>query len=182
MSCGDPTWGLTHGGEATGGRVWRTSAAAAAGSFAPARRRLRRANKRAWMLRWCRREAGVARVCGEKRPEVEPAVSTDGVAMAAARVGTTACLQFGMGNKWPGQLQWILARRPRGSGGREKSGHREFSPRPPCEPRRHWHRRPTRMSCELLRFYSRSTLGRESRPSRPSRYGHDKAVAWRDDQ
>jgi hypothetical protein len=182
MSCGDPTWELTHGREATGGRVWRTLAVAAARSFAPASRRLGRANKRVWMLRWCRREAGVTRVCGEKRPKVDPAVSTDGAAIAAARVGTPASLQLGLGNKWPGQLQWILARRPRGSGGREMSGHREFTARPPSEPQRRWHRHPARVAVDLLRFYSRSTLGRESRPSRRSRYGHGKAVARRNGQ
>jgi hypothetical protein len=50
MSCGKSTWGLTHSGEATGGQVWRTPAAAAAGSSAPASRRLGRANKRTWKL------------------------------------------------------------------------------------------------------------------------------------
>jgi hypothetical protein len=62
MSCGEPTWVLTHGEEATGGRVWQRPAAAATGSSAPASLQLGRANKRAWKLRWCRREAGVARV------------------------------------------------------------------------------------------------------------------------
>jgi hypothetical protein len=36
------------------------------------------ANKRAWELCRCTREAGAARVCGERRPEVEFTVSTDG--------------------------------------------------------------------------------------------------------
>jgi hypothetical protein len=51
---------------------------AAAGSSAPASRRLGVANKRAWELCWCTREAGAARVCGEKQTEVEFTVSTDG--------------------------------------------------------------------------------------------------------
>jgi hypothetical protein len=61
-SCGEPTWVLTHGGEATDGQVWRRPAAAAVGSSALASRRLGVANKRAWKLCWCKREAGVARV------------------------------------------------------------------------------------------------------------------------
>jgi hypothetical protein len=77
-SCRDPTWGLTHGREAAGGRVWRVPAAAAAWSFAPASLQLGVANKRAWELYRCTREAGAARVCGERRLEVEFTVSTDG--------------------------------------------------------------------------------------------------------
>jgi hypothetical protein len=69
---------LTHGGEATGGRVWRRLVAAAAGCSAPASLQLGVANKRAWDLCMCTREARAARVCGEKRPEVEFTVSTDG--------------------------------------------------------------------------------------------------------
>jgi hypothetical protein len=69
---------LTHGGEATGGRVWRRLVAAAAGCSAPASLQLGVANKRAWDLCMCTREARAARVCGEKRPEVEFNVSTDG--------------------------------------------------------------------------------------------------------
>jgi hypothetical protein len=77
-SCGEPTWVLTHGGEVTGGRVWRRPAAAAAGSSAPASLQLGVANKWAGELCRCTREAGAARVCSEKRSEVEFTVSTDG--------------------------------------------------------------------------------------------------------
>jgi hypothetical protein len=55
----------------------RRTAAAAAGSSAPASLHLGVANKRAGELCRCRREAGAARVCGEKRQEVEFTVSTD---------------------------------------------------------------------------------------------------------
>jgi hypothetical protein len=58
--------------------VWRAPAAAAAGSFTPASLQLGVANKRAWELCQCTREAGAARVHGERRPEVEFTVSTDG--------------------------------------------------------------------------------------------------------
>jgi hypothetical protein len=80
--------------------------AAAAGVITPASRRLGVASKRGWDLCWCKREAGAARVCGEKRPEVDLAVSTDGAAMAAARAGAPVSLQLSLGNKWPEQLQW----------------------------------------------------------------------------
>jgi hypothetical protein len=80
--------------------------AAAAGVIAAASRRLGVANKWGWDFCWCKREAGAARVYGEKRAEVDLAVSTDGASMAAARAGAPASLQLGLGNKWPGQLQW----------------------------------------------------------------------------
>jgi hypothetical protein len=72
----------------------------------PASQRLGVANKRGWDLCWCKREARGAHVCGEKRPEVDLAVSTDRAAMAAARAGALASLQLGLGNKGPRQLQW----------------------------------------------------------------------------
>jgi hypothetical protein len=50
----------------------------AAGNFAPTSLQLSVANKRAWELSRCTKEAGAARVCGERRPEVEFTVSTDG--------------------------------------------------------------------------------------------------------
>jgi hypothetical protein len=59
-------------------RVWRRPAAAAAGSFAPASRRLGMVNKRAWKLCWCKREAGVARVGVASGQRVEFTVSTTG--------------------------------------------------------------------------------------------------------
>jgi hypothetical protein len=64
---------LTHGGERAGERARRRPAA---GVITPASWRLGVANKRGWDLCWCKREAGAARVCGEKRPEVDLAVST----------------------------------------------------------------------------------------------------------
>jgi hypothetical protein len=51
---------------------------AAAGNFAPTSLQLSVANKRVWELCRCTREAGAARVCGERRPEVEFTVSTEG--------------------------------------------------------------------------------------------------------
>jgi hypothetical protein len=75
-------------------------------SVTPASRWLSVANKRGWDLCWCKREARAARVCGEKWPEVDLAVCTDGAAMAAARAGAPTSLQLGLGNKGPGQLQW----------------------------------------------------------------------------
>jgi hypothetical protein len=71
----------------------------------PAIRWLGVANKQGWDLCWYKREAGAAHVCGEKRPEVDLAMSADGAAMAAARAGAPASLQLGLGNKWLGQLQ-----------------------------------------------------------------------------
>jgi hypothetical protein len=88
MSCGESTWGLTHSGEATGGRVWWTPAAAAAGSFAPASRQLGRANKRAWELCWSRSEAGVACVgiaSGRSTEFTEAAPMADGGACLCSR-------------------------------------------------------------------------------------------------
>jgi hypothetical protein len=52
--------------------------AGGAGSFAPASLQLGVANKRAWELCRCTREARAPRVCGERRAEVEFTVSTDG--------------------------------------------------------------------------------------------------------
>jgi hypothetical protein len=58
--------------------VRRAPAAAAAGSFAPASLQLGVANKRAWELCRCTREAEATHVCGERQLEVEFTVSTDG--------------------------------------------------------------------------------------------------------
>jgi hypothetical protein len=44
--------------------VWRTPAAAAAGSFAPASWWLGLANKRAWMVSWCKRKIGATQLGG----------------------------------------------------------------------------------------------------------------------
>jgi hypothetical protein len=67
---------LTRGGERAGGWARRRPAAVATGVITPASWRLGVANKRGWDLCWSKREAGAARVCGEKRPEVDLAVST----------------------------------------------------------------------------------------------------------
>jgi hypothetical protein len=69
---------LTRGGERAGRRARRRPVAAAAGVITPASWRLGVANKRGWDLCWCKREAGATRACGEKRSEVDLAVSTDG--------------------------------------------------------------------------------------------------------
>jgi hypothetical protein len=73
-SCGEPTWVLTHGGEATGGRVWRRPAMAAAGSSAPASWWLGLSNKRKGELLGILGQAGAKRVGGASVRRVELAV------------------------------------------------------------------------------------------------------------
>jgi hypothetical protein len=77
--CGEPTWVLTRGREATGGRVRRRlAAAAAAGGVTPASWQLGPGNKRKGKLRGVLGQAGAARVGVASGRRVELAVGTTG--------------------------------------------------------------------------------------------------------
>jgi hypothetical protein len=65
---------LTHGGEATGSRVWRRPAAAAAENSAPASWWLGLSNKRKWELLGILGQAGATCVGGASGRRVELAV------------------------------------------------------------------------------------------------------------
>jgi hypothetical protein len=76
--CGELTWVLSCGGEATGGRVRRRLAAAAAGGVTPASWQLGPGNKRRGKLRGVLGQAGAARVGVASGRRVELAVGTTG--------------------------------------------------------------------------------------------------------
>jgi hypothetical protein len=82
-SFGEPTWVLTHGGEATGGWVWRRPAAADAGSSAPTSWQLGPGNKQRGKLWGVLGEVGASRDGGASGWSQGFTVGTKTAAMAA---------------------------------------------------------------------------------------------------